>query len=163
RSSNGIESGVPHNNPLHLLAAGCTALDSREHVPAASKREHSAGERTFPLTHKRRPQMIRTLAHVAGIAALLAVISSASALAGPYGDDLSKCLVSSATDKDKANLVRWVFAATSANPDVSDLVAVSDAQRAEMTRTVGELFERLLTKSCPAQYRDAVKYEGDQT
>jgi len=76
---------------------------------------------------------------------------------------LSKCLVKSTTEKDKTDLVRWIFAAVSVHPDVSGLVSVTDAQRTEMTRSVGELFERLLTKSCREQFRDATKYEGDQT
>lgn len=98
-----------------------------------------------------------------GAAVMLALMGGLPLWAGPYGDDLSKCLVKSTTDKDKSDLVRWIFAATSLHPDVNSLVTVSDAQRTEMTRTVGALFERLLTKSCRAEYRDAMKYEGEQT
>jgi hypothetical protein len=98
-----------------------------------------------------------------GGALLLASLSGSPALAGPYADDLSKCLVSSTTDKDQTDLVRWLFAAAALHPDVSSIAAVSDQQRSEMGRTVGQLFERLLTESCRAQFRDAMKYEGSQT
>ena len=89
-------------------------------------------------------------------------MSGSAALAGPYADDLSKCLVSSTTSKDKTDLVRWLFATAALHPDVASIASVSANQRTEMTRTVGATFERLLTVACRTPYRDAVKYEGDQ-
>ncbi len=97
------------------------------------------------------------------LALVLVAVSAGPVLAGPYGDELSKCLVSSTTEKDKTDLVRWIFAATSLHPDVSGIIALTDAQRTEMTRLVGQLFERLLTESCRTQYRDAMLYEGNST
>jgi len=98
-----------------------------------------------------------------GIAvAILSVMSGSAALAGPYADDLSKCLVSSTTSKDKTDMVRWLFATAALHPDVASIASVSANQRVEMTRAVGATFERLLTVACRTQYRDAVKYEGDQ-
>ena len=99
---------------------------------------------------------------VTAVAGLLLTLSGSVALAGVYADDLSKCLVSSTASKDKTGLVRWIFATAALHPDVASIASVSSNQREEMTRTVGALFERLLTVSCRAQYRDATKYEGDQ-
>ena len=106
---------------------------------------------------------MRRMNLVLGTAIVMGFLAAPAIQAGPYADDLSKCLVKSATDKDKTDLVRWVFAATALHPDVSSLVAVSDKQRTAMTRSVGALFERLLTKDCRPQYRDAMNYEGEQT
>jgi len=40
---------------------------------------------------------------------------------------------------------------------------VTDKQRTEMTKTVGQLLERLLTQSCRAEFKSAVRFEGSQT
>jgi hypothetical protein len=56
-----------------------------------------------------------------------------------------------------------MFSAVALHPDVSGIAAVTDKQRIEMTRAVGQLLERLLTESCRVQYRDAIRYEGNQT
>jgi hypothetical protein len=49
---------------------------------------------------------------------------SGSSYAGPYGDELAKCLVESATKEDRVALVRWMFAAEAANPAVSSIANV---------------------------------------
>jgi len=69
-------------------------------------------------------------------------------------------MVSATTTKDQTDLVRWIFATAALHPEVATIASVSDEQRADMTRVVGQLFERLLTESCRAQFRDAAKYEG---
>jgi len=107
--------------------------------------------------------MLERVVRIGTMIVLLAGLGALHAVAGPYGDDLSKCLVKSATAKDQTDLVRWIFAAAALHPDVSSIAAVSDKQRTEMTRTIGQLLERLLTESCRTQYRDAMKYEGNQT
>ena len=45
--------------------------------------------------------------------------------------------------------------------NVSDLAAVTDEQRAEMSKSVAEIFERVLTQDCRTQYREAKKNEGE--
>ena len=82
------------------------------------------------------------------VAFALAVLSPESALAGPYGDELAKCLVKSTTDADKTYLVKWLFAAAALHPDVKSIASVSDAQRDELNKNAAKLFERLLTESC---------------
>ena|SRR5712691_2590554 len=106
--------------------------------------------------------MTRRSLQIVGTASVVAMLVGSSALAGPYGDDLSKCLVIATEHKDKTDLVRFIFAAAAQHPDVSNIASISDKQRTEMARTVGRLYERLLTESCRTQYRDAVKYEGQQ-
>jgi len=96
------------------------------------------------------------------LAVAIAGLLPAASQAGVYTDELSKCLVSSTTAQDKTDLVRWMFVAMALHPEVSSIASVTAEQRTEMSRTVGQLFERLLTESCRAQYRDAVSYEGQQ-
>ena len=100
---------------------------------------------------------------IAGAVCAITLSTCPYLLAGPYGDDLSKCLVSSTEAKDKTDLVRWIFAAAAQHPDVSSIAAVSGKELTEMARKVAKLYERLMTESCRTQYRDAIKYEGSQT
>ena len=96
-----------------------------------------------------------------GQAALLAlVLHAGAAQAGPYSDDLAKCLVESTTAADKNALVKWMFATAALHPAVKSIASVTDAERARSTRSTAELFVKLLTESCRAQAQQAVKYEG---
>jgi hypothetical protein len=95
--------------------------------------------------------------------AVAGVLGSVSACAGPYSDDLSRCLVRSTGDAEKRTLVKWIFAAVALHPEVADISSVTPAQRTEMTRNTAKIFEKLLTDSCRTEVQQAVQYEGPQT
>jgi hypothetical protein len=95
-------------------------------------------------------------------AATLAFLSC-TAQAGPYGDDLAKCLVSSTSKEDRESLIRWMFAASAANPAVAPIAKVSPEVMEHANVTTGKLFMRLLTESCKAQAKQALTYEGTST
>ncbi|TXH74986.1 hypothetical protein [Thiobacillus sp.] len=96
-----------------------------------------------------------------GQATLLALaLNAGAAQAGPYSDDLAKCLVESTTTTDKNALVKWMFATAALHPAVKSIASITDAERAKSTRSTAELFVKLLTESCRAQAQQAVKYEG---
>ena len=82
------------------------------------------------------------------------------AQAGPYSDDLAKCLVASTSDTDRSLLVRWIFSTAALHPEVASIAAVTPAQREGTNKGTGQLIERLLTATCRQQTRDALKYEG---
>lgn len=84
----------------------------------------------------------------------------APAQAGVYGDDLSKCLVASTTDADKALLMKWMFSAIALNKEVSPYVDMPADVREKINVNAAGLYMRLLTDSCKTQTRDAFKYEG---
>lgn len=90
----------------------------------------------------------------------IAFAVSTASHAGLYADDMSRCLVSQTSSKDKTDLIRWIFAVTALHPDVSTLVKVTDGQRSDINRQIGKLLERLLTQSCRKQTQEALKYEG---
>jgi len=100
---------------------------------------------------------------VVTLALCLPLLSSPSAVAGVYADELAKCLVRSTTDADKTYLVRWLFASVSTHPAVRSIASVSDAERTKLNRNAAKLFERLITESCKTQTQEAVKYEGPAT
>lgn len=80
--------------------------------------------------------------------------------AGPYTDDLSKCLIRSTTTADKTLLVKWFFSIFALHPDVSAMANISDTQRAELNKLTAQLYERLQTRDCVVEARAALKYEG---
>ncbi len=88
---------------------------------------------------------------------------SGSAFAGPYADDLGKCLVRSTSDEAKTSFVKWMFAAAALHPAVKPIASVSDAQRRELNKSTAALFERLLTQACRSEAQQALKYEGPGT
>ena len=89
--------------------------------------------------------------------------TTGKAVAGPYGDDLGKCLVGSTSAEDKATLVRWIFGIASLHPAIGSISAVTEAQRGQMDRSVAALFEALITDRCKTQTENALRYEGQTT
>jgi hypothetical protein len=94
---------------------------------------------------------------------VMGLLASSIAHAGPYTDDLSKCLVESTTKEDRTSLVRWMFAAAAANPAVASIAHVSPKVMDEANATTGALFMRLLTESCKDKAKKALMYEGPAT
>lgn len=96
------------------------------------------------------------------VAAALATgaVNGLAAVAGPYTDDLSKCIVEATTASDRASFVRWMFAAATQHPAVKSLATVSPEQLEAENKLTAGLFMRLLTESCRDQTAKAVKYEG---
>ena len=93
----------------------------------------------------------------------VALFLACRAYAGPYGDDLAKCLVDSTTKEDRTALVRWMFAAAAANPAVAPIANVSPKTIDSANATTGTLFMRLLTESCKEKAKKALTYEGSAT
>jgi uncharacterized membrane protein (DUF4010 family) len=91
------------------------------------------------------------------------VLSSAGASAGPFGDDMAKCLVRATTAADKSMLVQWMFAVMSLHPDVGQLSSIAPDQRLALNQSMGNLMISLLTDRCAAESREALKNEGIST
>ncbi len=107
--------------------------------------------------------MLRIKATAIGTVFSLAFLAAQSATAGPYSDEMAKCLVASTSEADKNFLVKWMFAAAALHPAVKSISSISDAQRNELNVKTAKLFERLLTESCKSQVQTAIKYEGQST
>ncbi len=58
---------------------------------------------------------------------IASMLISASCWAGPYGDDLKRCLVESTSRRDNIVLVRWLSKALLAHPEVKDLAVIPNA------------------------------------
>jgi len=92
---------------------------------------------------------------------LLLLLPIAPLHAGVYGDDLTRCVVSSASAEEKLGLVEWMFFAIALNPTIAPLADIPPERRDAADRSTARLFEKLLTESCVEQARAAVKYEGN--
>lgn len=88
---------------------------------------------------------------------------TATAWAGPFTDEMSKCLVRSTSEADKTLLIKWIFAAMSTHPDVRSLSAVTPEKGEQLNRETAKLVMRLLTRSCKTETRQAVEFEGEDT
>jgi hypothetical protein len=98
------------------------------------------------------------LPEFAALCVLLA--TSHTAFAGPYTDDLSKCLVASTSQSDRVALARWIFISFSAHPGVAPISAVKPADVDAANAQAGQLFMKLLTESCRDKAKVAIRYEG---
>ncbi|MBM7074092.1 hypothetical protein JQC92_18985 [Shewanella sp. 202IG2-18] len=83
--------------------------------------------------------------------------------AGPFTEQLSRCLVTSTSVGDRNDLVRWMFSAAAKHPAVKDLVNVTPEILENSNKKMGELMTRLLTVSCLKETKEALKYEGNAT
>ena len=98
---------------------------------------------------------------IAGATVVAAGLMGQSASAGPFADELSKCLVSSSSTDDRVLLVQWMFAALSLHPAVQPMVSVKADQRDVSTKKAGVIFSRLLTENCRKESVAALKNEGN--
>jgi hypothetical protein len=90
----------------------------------------------------------------------LPMFISMHAVAGPYADDMAKCLVKAASTEDRGIFMRWLFAAMALHPEVASMAAVSPQQRDDLNKRTGALIQKLLTESCRSETQQAVRYEG---
>jgi hypothetical protein len=108
-----------------------------------------------------RMQRVRILAGAALLSAGL--LAAGSAGAGPYSDDLAKCMVRSSTPADRAEFVKFLFSALAQHPDVASMAKISPQQMEAASRASGELVQRLLLQSCRSEAHQAIRYEGVQS
>ena len=82
--------------------------------------------------------------------------------AGPYSDQLSRCIVESTSSEEKIAFVRWMFSVFSFHPAVKDLASIKEKQHVEADKKTAKLFMNLLTVSCRERAVKAIKYEGQE-
>jgi hypothetical protein len=98
-----------------------------------------------------------------GFTLVLPMFICMHAVAGPYADDMAKCLVKATSTEDRGIFMRWLFAAMALHPEVASMAAVSPQQRDDLNKRTGALIQRLLTESCRSETLQAVRYEGPAT
>ncbi len=102
--------------------------------------------------------MTRRFVFIFGFVAVLS--PTRMTFAGPYTDDLSKCIIESTTVSDRTAFVRWMFLAASLHPAVKSISTVSQGQLDAANKQTAELITKLLTESCAQKAEKAIRYEG---
>lgn len=83
-----------------------------------------------------------------------------AAVAGPYTDDLSKCIVESTTEAERLEFVKWMFSAIAQHPAAKSFSQITEQQQIEFDRNAAELFMKLLTETCRDKAKNAIQFEG---
>ncbi len=89
-------------------------------------------------------------------------ISNEPIFAGPFGDEMARCLVTSTNKRDKAKLVKWVLKVYGEHPEVSNMVNLSEREKNVIDKDVAQIFTRLLSEDCADETKKALDYEGDK-
>lgn len=97
------------------------------------------------------------------VLSLCVFVSTPIAIAGPYSDDMARCLVEKTSDSEKNELVKWMFSAVSAHPALTSISSVTAKQREEINRATAEMFVKLLTETCKDESVKSIKFEGAQS
>jgi cytochrome c553 len=85
-----------------------------------------------------------------------------TAEAGPFADEMAKCLARKTTERDKYQLIKWLYAGMSLHPAVSSLANVTPAQRGALSREIAVLLTDILTVRCHEEAKSALTYEGNE-
>lgn len=91
------------------------------------------------------------------LAACMTLSTAQSAHAAPASEALSTCLAENTTGKERKEFARWMFAAMSTHPALSDMSAITPAIREQSNRNMGQMVTRLLAVDCVAQTKAAAK------
>ena len=84
------------------------------------------------------------------------------ATAGPFTDDLSKCMVIKTTKPDRDLLILWLFSAMSSHPDVEGVTNITPEKKHELKDKTADLLMELLTVRCAQECMQAIEYEGEE-
>ena len=105
--------------------------------------------------------MIKSFLYIFTAFTFLLNISNKPIFAGPFGDEMAKCLVTSTSNRDRTKLVKWIFRVYGEHPEVSYMVNLSDREKKVIDKDIADVFTRLLSEDCLDETKKALDYEGD--
>ena len=82
------------------------------------------------------------------------------AMAGPAADAVNTCLADGTNGKERKALARWIFLGMSMHPEMRGLTSATALTREDANRAVGQVFTRLVTETCPKEFRALAQAEG---
>ena len=94
------------------------------------------------------------------LALILAAVATPVS-AGPYQDDLTKCMVSHTDSSDQRALVRWIVLAFASSSAAQDVVKIDTSKVQEIQVGMATYTERLFLQDCLLEAREAFRYEGE--
>ena len=105
--------------------------------------------------------MRRKILYIFTVLTFLFNISNQPTFAGPFEDEMAKCLVTSTNKRDRNKLVKWIFRVYGDHPEVSNMVDISDREKKVIDKDVADIYTRLLSKDCIDETKKALDYEGE--
>jgi hypothetical protein len=96
------------------------------------------------------------------VLAITAGVLASSAFGAPALEDAQRCLTDNTNGKERKELVRWVFLAIAAHPEIRALAAVPPEAPAKADRLFADLVTRLIVDACPKEVSLLIKEEGAQ-
>ena len=105
--------------------------------------------------------MRRKILYIFTVFTFLVNIPSQPTFAGPFEDEMAKCLVTSTNNRDRTKLVKWIFRVYGDHPEVSYMIDLSDREKKVIDKDVANIFTRLLSEDCIDETKKALDYEGD--
>ena len=105
--------------------------------------------------------MRKKILYIFTVLTFLSNISNKPVFAGPFGDEMAKCLVTSTNKRDRTKLIKWIFRVYGDHPEVSYMIDLSDREKKVIDKDIADVFTRLLSEDCVDETKKALDYEGD--
>ena len=80
--------------------------------------------------------------------------------AGPYKDDLIRCVGDSLTENDKNNFAFFIALSFSRLPEMRDIFFLDEIRKDKIIRDYATSLDRLIILDCRSQSENVVKFEG---
>ncbi len=104
---------------------------------------------------------MRKILYIFTVLTFLLNISNKPIFAGPFEDEMAKCLVTSTNKRDKTKLIKWIFRVYGDHPEVTYLLDLSDREKMVIDKDIANIFTRLLSEDCIDETKKALDYEGE--
>tara|TARA_Y200000002_G_C22365481_1_gene530861 strand:+ start:48 stop:500 length:453 start_codon:yes stop_codon:yes gene_type:complete len=105
--------------------------------------------------------MRKKILYIFTVLTFLLNISNKPIFAGPFADEMAKCLVTSTNKRDRTKLIKWIFRVYGDHPEVTYMIDLSDREKNAIDKDVANIFTRLLSEDCIDETKKALDYEGD--
>ena len=105
--------------------------------------------------------MRKSFLYIFTVFTFLLNISNKPIFAGPFGDEMAKCLVTSTSNRDRTKIIKWMFRVYGEHPEVSYMVDLSDREKKVIDKDIADVFTRLLSEDCVDETKKALEYEGE--
>ena len=106
--------------------------------------------------------MRKKILYIFTVLTFLLNISNKPVFAGPFADEMAKCLVTSTNKRDRTKLIKWIFRVYGDHPEVTYMIDLSDREKKVIDKDVANIFTRLLSEDCIDETKKALDYEGDK-
>ena len=95
------------------------------------------------------------------IAAAICTLFSPTSQAGPFSDQMARCIVDKTTQPEKIMFMQWLYAGMSKHPNLAGMSTISDSQGIRFSQLTADIVIDLMTDRCGHETKQAMRYEGE--